>query len=227
MRVCVAFFFTADEWAHYATMADHVTIRFQPKAWSDGEIAIATLIDFRAQTLSLGEVLLGMDGHKAQISPLCRAFMDHFGIRYAVTPPNCTDCTSPVDRHCGERLKDLINDRFEEEWKNKVNVWDLPKTEGGLRTKEKRMYIATWAKESWIQMCRDYQYLIVQSFIQTGFLLAQDGSENGCVRPWKCRGLKMAEQGRDGIEHSHTNISPEGLPYDIGPPPLKRLKIKY
>jgi hypothetical protein len=75
--------------------------RFQPNAWASEKIIIDSLIAFRAATLDLGEVLLGMDGHTSQITPFCRAMMDHLGIRYAITTPNCTDIISPVDRHVG------------------------------------------------------------------------------------------------------------------------------
>ena len=214
---------TPDEWAHYEALADVITVRFQHKAWSDGEIALETLIDFRAQTLHLGEVLLGMDGHKAQINAMCRAFMDLMGIRYAITPPNCTDCTSPVDRHVGAYLKKLIEKRFAAEWANNVKLWDLPKEDGGLRTKQKRMLVATWAAEAWLEMCTHNTYLIEQSFVQTGFFLPRDGSGNSSVRPWKAK-TGAAEVGSDGAEHSHTNISPEGVAYDIGPPPAKRAR---
>jgi hypothetical protein len=46
-----------------------VVIRFNQKAWSNEATALNTLIEFRQQTQHLGEVLVGMDGHSAQITP--------------------------------------------------------------------------------------------------------------------------------------------------------------
>ena len=209
-----------EEWDHYDKLAKWIKIRFQPKAWCDGDIALQWLGDFRDLTLPLGEVLLGMDGLKSQITATHRAFMDVMSIRYAITPPNCTDTTSPVDRHIGKWLKGRIAEFFKAEFSSKsaIERWEKKTLKGGIRDRTKRMLIASWAAMAWQEMQRDKQYLIEQAFVQTGFLLAADGSENHLVMPWK---LKKAKDG-DKL-HAHSNTSPEGVPYNFGPPPPNAL----
>lgn len=200
---------------HFEKLKEWVTVRFQSKAWSDGQIALDWLVDFRAATLHQGEVLLGMDGHKAQISPLCRAFMDLMGIRYAITAANCTDTLSPVDRHVGVWLKDRIHEKYDAQFSGaKMSAWQKNYGAGGLSVSSKRMWVATWTAEAWQEMKRDQQYVIEQSFVQTGFVQAMDGSEQHLIRPWKQHKRKD-----DPDTHSHSNLSPEGLPYQFGPPP--------
>ena len=58
---------TAEELNFYKTL--DITVRFNDKAWSDEVTAMEALVDFRKQTLNLGEVLLGMDGHKRRSHP--------------------------------------------------------------------------------------------------------------------------------------------------------------
>ena len=205
-----------EELAFFATL-DNVIIRFNDKAWSDEKTAISTLEAFRAQTLHLGEVLLGMDGHAAQITPFCRAFMDHMGIRYAITTPNCTDLISPVDRHVGAALKTKIEDYYEQALRTNAKLWTLPEAQGGLSASRKRILVATWTSLAWRDLCRDNQYCIERAFIETGFLLANDGSDRWEVRPYKNPKKRSAET-TPGKVHRYTNMSPEGLPYDFGPP---------
>jgi hypothetical protein len=204
---------------YYASL-DNVIVRFNEKAWSDESTAMETLEDFRKQTLHLGEVLLGMDGHKAQITPFCRAFMDHMGIRYAITTPNCTDLISPVDRHVGATIKSKIYAKYVEAHKTNKHLWTRPEAKGGLSASRKRILVATrtWTSEAWKEVCRDNQYCIERAFVETGFLLASNGSDRHEIRPYKDQSAKKRGRKRAAGEHSFTNMSPEGLPYDFGPP---------
>jgi hypothetical protein len=204
----------AEEKAIYAKL-DNIIIRFNEKAWSDEGTAIAALVAFREQTLHLGEVLLGMDGHKAQITPFCRAFMDHMGIRYAITTPNCTDVISPVDRHVGKVLKDRIHAKYETALKSNARMWSMDEAHGGLSTARKRILVATWTSEAWNEFCANNKYTIERAFVETGFLLAKDGSNRFEVRPYKRR-RKRGREKQDG--HSYSNVSPEGIAYDFGSP---------
>jgi hypothetical protein len=139
--------------------------------------------------LHLGEVLLGMDNHKAQITPFCRAFMDLMGVRYAITTPNCTDVISPVDRHVGTVLvlKDKIHKKYEDALKSNARMWSLPAGEGGLSDARKRALLATWTSEAWTELCRDNKHVLKRAFVETGFLLAKDGSDRHEVQPYKGR----------------------------------------
>ena len=196
---------------------DNLIIRFNDKAWSDEKTAISALVAFREQTLHLGEVLLGMDGHAAQITPFCRAFMDHMGIRYAITTPNCTDLISPVDRHVGAALKAKIEDYYEQALRTNAKLWTLSEAQGGLSASRKRILVATWTSLAWTDLCRDNQYCIERAFIETGFMLANDGSDRLEVRPYK-NPKKRRRANDTAPNHRYTNMSPEGLPYDFGPP---------
>jgi hypothetical protein len=206
-----------EELDYYKTL-DNVVVRFNQKAWSNEATALNTLIEFREQTLHLGEVLLGMDGHAAQITPYMRGFMDLMGIRYAITTANCTDIISPVDRHVGETIKKKIHGFYKEALKTNSRMWELPGKDGGLTDTKRRILVATWTSEAWKQFCAENHTVIKESFVQTGFLLARDGSDRLSVRPYKCNKTKDSH-GNKIDKHHFTNISPDGLPYDFGPPP--------
>jgi hypothetical protein len=78
---------------HYRSL-DSISVRWQPKAWCDEKIMMAYFADFREATLGLGEVLLGMDNHGAQKTPLCRDFMKIMGIQCALNLHQPTAPTS-------------------------------------------------------------------------------------------------------------------------------------
>ena len=57
-------------------------------------------------------------------------------------------------------------------------AWD----EIGITKAKKRMLIATWTSEAWMGMCSNPDKKVFnKAFVDTGFLLAKDGSENGLV----------------------------------------------
>jgi hypothetical protein len=58
--------------------------------------------------------------------------------------------------------------------------WD----EIGISKSQKRMLIATWTSVAWAELCAAElaDSLIRTAFVDTGFLLAKDGSENGLVK---------------------------------------------
>ena len=165
---------------HYRGLGN-ITVRWQPKAWCDEKVMMAYFVDFREATLGLGEVLLGMDNHGAQKTPLCRDFMKTTGIQCAFTPADCTDVVSPVDHHVGQALKLKIARRYEETCEEHAEIWDLPWREGGLSASKKRRLVATWASEAWKELLLNHRDLIQAAFVKTGFLIAKDGSENKLV----------------------------------------------
>jgi hypothetical protein len=148
-----------------------IKVRWQEKAWADEKIMIAWLEDFRERTLDQGEVLLGMDRHGSQKTPLCRMFMKHFGIVEAFIPANCTDTISPVDKHVAQRIKKMMYARFDE-----ADDWETMSAEG------KRRLVTTWANDVWVEFKRDSHHLVLSAFVKCGFLLAKDGSENGKIQ---------------------------------------------
>jgi hypothetical protein len=57
-------------------------------------------------------------------------------------------------------------------------IWD----EIGISKAQKRMLIATWTSVAWAELCDPKSPLIRAAFVDTGFLLAKDGSENKLVK---------------------------------------------
>jgi hypothetical protein len=170
-----------EERAHYAALPN-ITIRWQKKAWADERITMEYLESFRKATLDQGEVLLGMDNHGAQLTPVCRLFYQLMGILPVFTPANCTDCVSPVDHHVGQCLKLKIGARYQASLEKNRALWEQDAADGGLSTSRKRMLVATWTAEAWEEVCRDHHVMIRQAFVETGFLVAKDGSENGLIK---------------------------------------------
>ena len=165
------------ELAHYASLPG-VRVRFQKRAWADEGIILDYLADFRQDTLGLGEVMLAMDRHGSQKTPLVRRLMAHFSIFPLYTPPECTDVVSPCDHHVGRHLQVLISKKYEQAYDDNQTDWDSE----GIQTCEKRMLFATWAAEAWQDLCTTNRYLIDSAFLQTGFLIARDGSENHLIK---------------------------------------------
>jgi hypothetical protein len=196
------------EYEHYASL-DNVDIMWQRKAWADERVSMDWLMSFREQTLDQGEVLLGMDGHGAQTTQMCMDFMEMTGIQVAKTPANCTDCVSPVDRNVGQAIKLKIAKRYEAAYEANTASWDLPKKEGGLGDSRKRMLVATWASEAWDEFCRENQHCIRSAFVETGFLIAKDGSENMKVCLWK----KRRVAGNPNLNFA--NVAPDGSSYNF------------
>ena len=162
---------------HYASIPG-IRVRFQKKAWADEGVILDYLQDFRADTADVGEALLGMDRHGSQKTPLVREFMSYMEIFPLYTPPECTDVISPCDHHIGRHLQKLIAEKYEKAYDANQAVWD----QQGIETADKRMLFATWASEAWIDLCTNNKHLIRNAFVETGFLVARDGSENHLIK---------------------------------------------
>ena len=134
--------------------------------------------------------------------------MDAFHIVPVFTPPNCTDCTSPVDRHVGQALKLKIQKRYNAESVADRDRWELPKKDGGLTDKTKSMLVAKWVSEAWEEFCRENHQCIRSAFVKTGFLIAQDGSKNGLIELWPKRKLK-------GAPRQYSSLGPDGIAYNF------------
>ena len=189
-----------EEKEFYETLGN-INVRFQQKAWADERIMTKYIMDFRESTLDQGKVMLGMDGHGSQITPLCRMMYRHLGIFEIITPPNCTDCISPVDKNVGQALKQKIARKYEKEYRGRheecMSLWgpgcdygdddvDCPESSGRLSgVARKRMLVARWASEAWTELCTENQGLLQAAFVKTGFLIAKDGSENHLIQLWK------------------------------------------
>jgi hypothetical protein len=131
----------------------------------------------------------------------------------------------------GAALKAKIFKRYSEVLKANKNMWSLPAAQGGLSDPRKRLLLATWASETWQEMCNENHHLIRQAFVETGFLLAKDGSENHLVRPFKRpkpdEKKPRAKAGEATKKlPSYSNVSPLGVAYDFGPPDKESRKRK-
>ena len=166
----------------YANLPN-VSVRFQKKAWADEPVMMSWLVEFR-QALAdagYGEVLLGMDNHGSQQTPWCRTFMDTFSIVPAFTPADCTDCVSPVDHHVAVTLKNKIfavKSEYEDKRAEEDEHFDWDES---LCAADKRMLMAQWASKAWEDICLNHHHLLLTAFVRTGFLVAQDGTQNGLI----------------------------------------------
>ena len=100
----------------------------------------------------------------------------------AYLPPNCTDIISPNDHHVQVQLKILMH----KELSSRTDTDTLL----ALTASEQRQLVAEVLSLAWTKMCADYQYLIRASFIDTGHLVAKDGSE------WNRVALEKNGQGK-------------------------------
>lgn len=137
-----------DELAFYTTLAN-VKVRWQKSAWADESIIVDYVVDFRKQTAHLPEVLLGMDRHGSQKTPLVSDLMNYLKIFPVYTPPECTDCCSPCDHHVGANLKSRVHAFYDAAYEVNQDFWNS----GGLTLPMKRMLVSTWISAAWRDIC--------------------------------------------------------------------------
>jgi hypothetical protein len=175
----------SDEEKAAMALYPNVIVRWQPKAWADESIMLDYIRDFRLQTIAKGNVALFLDNHGSQQTTRMRNMMKMLDIEYIFTPANCTDCVSPVDRNVGVWLKNRVY-RFQDEemdlYENRN--WSLAAGKGGLTKSEKRMHIVRWMSKAWKDFQTTEQHNCKASFVDTGILIAQDGSEDHLIRLW-------------------------------------------
>ena len=167
---------SAAERAHYDALRN-VRVRWQENSWADGVIMMQWYLDFREDTLHLGEVMLVLDNHGAQKTEACRRFMDAMDIIPVYIPPYCTDCISPVDCNVAVRIKQRVKVLFRAYEASQSDHWA-----DTITASEKRMLVAQWVSQAWSDFLREEGYIIEQSFVKTGVALAMDGSEDHLVK---------------------------------------------
>jgi hypothetical protein len=173
-----------DEKAFYARYPD-VKVRWQPKAWADESIMIDYIRDFRWQTIDKGEVALVLDNHGSQRTTRMCNMMKMLDIEYILTPANCTDCVSPVDRNVGVWLKNRAYHLQNEDLSRPENRnWPMPAGKGGLTKSEKRMHTVRWMSQAWKDFQATERHNCKAAFVGTGILIAKDGSEDHLIRLW-------------------------------------------
>jgi hypothetical protein len=161
----------------------NIKVRWQSKAWADEPICIDYIVDLREHTIDKGSIALIMDNHSAQSTPRIQNIMQHFEINYVYTPAGCTDCVSPIDRNVGQWLKERVYRYQDEELDIPENRnWALPSKHGGLTKKEKRMHVVRWMSMAWEDLKRERPGLLNAAWVQSGCLVAKDGSENHLIK---------------------------------------------
>ena len=132
-----------------------------------------------------GEILLGMDNYKAQISEEARVRYTQLGFVELFTPANCTDCVSPVDHHVGRFIQTHMAELYRLEIESNPHIWIVSSGDQEIEdvecrsAKARRMLLAEWFGKAWRELTTNHQELLAKAFIRTGFLLAKDGSEDG------------------------------------------------
>ena len=169
----------------YFDQFPNVKVRWQASAWADEELCIDFIKDFRGRTLDKGDVVLVMDQHSSQHTPLAKTIMHFLDILPIFTPANCTDCVSPVDRNVGQWIKQKVYILQEDELSMPQNRdWSLPTAKGGLTASEKRKLTVKWVSQAWEEMVATRHHCINSAFVDSGVLVACDGSENHLIRLW-------------------------------------------
>lgn len=150
------------------------------------------LHSIRGETLELGEILLGMDNHKSQQTPLCRAYMEAMDMVPIYTPENCTDCVSPCDRNVGQELKRRIAELFDAHYEKYEAFWD-----NDVTCRQKRMLVAQWVAIVWkeVRLGVKGREMIRNSFVKCGFAVAMDGSENNLIELQGYTGISQRSAG--------------------------------
>lgn len=159
----------AAELDFYDTMPN-ITVRWQKNAWCDEVVFVRSLAAFREATIDDGEVLLIMDRHGPQRTLYCKAFMRAMHIFTMYTPSLCTDRVAPIDHHVAQTLKTKMRKIL----KSRFTLDELLE----LTAEERRMATARAASEAWRHMISHNHQLFYSAFVETGCMVAMDGSEN-------------------------------------------------
>ena len=105
---------------------------------------------------------------------------------------------NPPDRHGIQTLKSRVYRHIDDEFEEYGDTWDLE----GISSTEKRMMAARLVSEEWAKMCANDHHLILSAFTGTGWLIANNGTENHLIKLWKLR---------KGVYAG----SPDGTPYSF------------
>ena len=97
----------------YSQLRHFLVVYFQPKAWADGHVMMRWAEQFEEDTAGCvqGEKILILDRHGPQMLAEFKAKMAMDDTFLAYTPPDCTDCVSPVDKNFSGNIKKIIGKR--------------------------------------------------------------------------------------------------------------------
>ena len=136
-----------------------------------------------------------MDRHSAQKTENMKELYRELGYAPVYTPPGCTDSTSPVDHHVGRYIQNFMARRYQVELETNSHIWlsgggpddEEIEDSNGSSAMERRMLMATWLSEAWRHLQNTGAHLLDSAFLQTGFLVALDGSQDHLIQlqGWK------------------------------------------
>ena len=169
-----------------------IRVAFQRNAWADEEFCATDILNVAADLADAeieGEVLIAMDRHAAQKTQAMKRLYKQLGMVPLFTPPNCTDCVSPVDHHVGRFIEAHMARSYQDELESNPHIWIAggaePDDDGGFDLEDsnsnsamhRRMLMAKWLSDAWSDLITRHS-LLQNAFVETGLLLALDGSED-------------------------------------------------
>ena len=172
----------------------NIRVAFQRNAWADEEFCANDILNVAADLAAAGiegEVLIAMDRHAAQKTPAMKGLYKQLGMVPLFTPPNCTDCVSPVDHHVGRFIEAHMARAYQAELETNPHIWIAgaePDDDGECDLEDansnsamhRRMHMAKWLSDAWAELITHHR-LLLSAFVETGLLLALDGSEDGQI----------------------------------------------
>jgi hypothetical protein len=165
----------------------NIRVAFQTSAWADGkfcqeEIYLVAEDLYRAGIE--GEVMIGMDNHRAQRTPEMEAIYRDLEMMPIYTAAGCTDCISPVDHHVGRFIQQHMGQAYQNAIEKNPHIWRADVAERDIEHAHstsalaRRMLMAQWLSDAWTELITNHTGLLLSAFVRTGFLLALDGSED-------------------------------------------------
>ena len=179
----------AAEKALYDTLPN-IRVAFQPNAWADATFCSEEILHVAADLQAAGiegEVLMGMDNHVSQRTPIMLQTYATLGMVPVFTSANCTDCISPVDQHIGRFIQTHMGRSYRASVEADQAVWIASSEHEEIEdptcsaAMERRMLMAQWLSDAWTDLTTNHSHMIESAFIKTGFKIAKDGSEDHLI----------------------------------------------
>ena len=210
---------TEEEKNHYRSLK-HVVVYFQKKAWADGDFILWYFEEVFVPALKkhglMDDQIVFLDNLGSHKVDYVKEYMMSNGLYPMYLPPNMTDVCQPVDRHIGGNLKTKMKRLYTEHKKTHSALWSAysgrNSCNDSLDANKRRMLIATWLDDSWIEMRETTNFR--NAFESTGCLMERNGTNKinlvgfqaySYVRDERLRALHSASE----VIHDFSNLAPE------------------
>ena len=170
---------------------DNIRVAFQKNAWADEQFCeediLAVAGDIHRAGIE-GEVVAGMDNHSAQRTQGMLDLYKNLGMYPLFTSANCTDCISPVDHHIGRYIQTHMGRSYRQELQDNPAHWFAGSGADEIEDVEcssamhRRILMARWLSAAWDDLRSKEPHMLRSAFVQTGFLVAKDGSEDDLIK---------------------------------------------